>query len=413
MPLSIRCDELQPGMRLAEAVISRGRKMLPGGKVLTNSDADALKRMFPTLSVRIGDPILDNFAEFEDDSRELGIARTTQQRIAGAMSEVQERFSTRASLAAVNFNAMQGAVSEVLEYLGANPVSAALLSRTLDSDSYLTDHAGNVFYLSMVLGSAVHDYVAAERQRQANPRSADRKFALNLTPLGLGAMFADLGMYPLAHLFGSNKPLGDADQQALREHPAAGTGMLPEGFSAVGKMVVRTHHENFDGTGYPDGKLGDRSHVFTRIVRIADAYDAATAQHVYREAKSPARVIWEMTTGPYSQFYDPVLMKVFSRLIQPFPIGAKLRLVDGRYAVVVRYNRQNPYLPTVLIAFDANNRRLPQDGMEGPISLQEHRDLRLHSFGDESLSFLYGTNMMDDYVPSRKEFRTLFDAAFP
>jgi len=413
MPLLVRCDELQPGMRLAEAIIHRGRTMLSGGKVLTSADAEILGRKMPELTVRVVDPVLDNVIEFEDDSREREVSRKVATKVAGAMEQVGERFSARASLTGVNFKALAASVGEITEYLKSNPVSAALLARCLDTESYLADHAGNVFYLSMVLGAAVRDYVVAERERQSTSRVLQRRLTMNLTPLGLGAMLIDLGMLPLRQLFKVNRMLTPEESAQIREHPLAGAATLPEDLSPVAKMVVRTHHENCDGTGYPTGLSRNKLHVFARIVRVADAFDAATAVQVYKEAKSPARALWEMSRGPYRRFYDPVLIKVFCRLIQPFPIGARLRLVDGRYAVVVRYNRQEPFLPTVVIAQDAGGNRLPPDRLEGPLSLAERRDLRIRAFGGENLAYIFDDCTPQEEACPHKELHTLFDAAFP
>ena len=100
-------------------------------------------------------------------------------------------------------------------------------------------------------------------------------------------------------------------------------------------------------------------------------------------------------------------------LIQPFPIGAKLRLADGRYAVVVRYNRKNPFLPSVIIAFDAKGERLPKEEMSPILSLEERNDLYVKSFAGEDLSYLYGADTSYRFVPARKEINTLFEAAYP
>ena len=413
MPLLLRCDELEPGMRLSEAIIHGGRRLLTGGKTLTHADVDSLRSRYPELSVRVVDPILDNIVGFEDDSREREVAVTAQRKISRTMSDVSRRFSSRMSITAMDVNAIHNSVTEVMDYLRKNPVSSVLLSHAADASSYLVEHAGSVFYLSMILGCAVRDYIDAERRRRAQCRWLDYRISTDLLPLGLGAMVADLGMFPLQHLFAGDQPLSEDDRQAIREHPGASADMLPSDFPPIARAIVRTHHESFDGSGYPGGMKGDRIHIFTRIVRIADAYDAATATHVYREAKSAARAVWEMSVGPYSRFYDPVLMKVFTRLIQPFPIGAKLRLRDGRYAVVVRYNRQDPFKPTVVIAFDANGKRLPDSKLEGPLSLAEQHSLRIQSFGDEQLSYLYGCPSADELVLTRKDFATLFESVFP
>ncbi|UCG16693.1 MAG: HD domain-containing protein [Phycisphaerales bacterium] len=413
MPISLRCEELQPGMKLHDTLIARGRMLLQAGCVVSWEHITLLRRRYPKLVIRVGEPILDDVVEFEDDSHEREVARTVTRTVVKCMANVRERFSARASLREMNVSALQASVANVIEYLNANRPAAALLDACLDSESYVSEHPGNVFYLCMLLGSAVRDYVAAERDRQTMARNLKPNFAASLTPLGLGAMFTDLGMLPLQDLYKVERPINEEEWTAVRKHPVTGVEMLPDDFSALGKMVVRTHHENYDGTGYPEGLAGDKLHVFTRIVRIADAYDAATAKHVYKEAKSPARVLWEMTYGPYHRFYDPVLMTVFARLIQPFPIGAKLRLADGRYCVVTRYNRRKPFLPTVVIAFDKDGNRLPNENLQGPFDLEQRGDLRVRTFAGEDVSFIYRTTSIESAPPRPAVFASMFQAAFP
>ena len=280
-------------------------------------------------------------------------------------------------------------------------------------ESYLAEHAGNVFYLCMVLGSGVKDYVVKERQRQTAASSLSNSLAMDLMPLGLGAMLMDIGMAPQQHLFKPGHVLTDEDRAALVEHPIVGAEMLPDTMPSATKMVVRWHHENFDGSGYPDRKPGSSLHVFVRIARICDAFDAATSEKFYKQAKSPVRALWEMTYGPYRKFYDPVLMKVFASIIQPFPIGAKLKLVDGRAAVVVKYNRKTPFQPTVVIAFDADGERVPADKLEAPVNVGEGNDLRLESYGGEDLRYVAEMCTTEATAAERGRFADLMEAVFP
>jgi hypothetical protein len=262
----------------------------------------------------------------------------------------------------------------------------------------------------MLLGSKALNYVVVERKRQTSARDLQSSFVKDLTPLGLGVMAMDLGLLPLQELFKEDKPLTEADRQAIREHPLVGADMLPGSFPAVARMVVATHHENFDGSGYPRKLEGHKLHVFTRIVRIADAYDAATSQRVYKDAQSPARALWEMLAGPHKPFYDPKLMAAFAGLIQPFPVGSRLRLEDGRYAAVVKYNRTNPFKPTVVIAFDTHNKPIPREDLEDPVDLSSHPDLRIKSYRGEDLSFIYDSGSGEEPALC-EEFTTLFEAA--
>ncbi|UCE58167.1 MAG: hypothetical protein JSU63_12045, partial [Phycisphaerales bacterium] len=340
------------------------------------------------------------------------IASSTQQTIANCMGQVHERFSARASLEGMDFQAINTTVSQVIEQLGADPTSVALLNKCVDTDAYLGEHTGNVFYLSMLLGSAVREYVVKERQRQTTARALRYDHVIDLVPLGMGAMFIDLGMTPLRDLQNADRALTEEEANLLRQHPLAGAAALPEGFNSVAKMIVRTHHENLDGSGYPDAMPADQQHIFTRIIRIADAYDAATAQHVYKEAKSPARVIWEMTCGPFHRFFDRNLVRVLARLIQPFWIGTKLRLSNGQYGVVVKYNRRNPFAPDVVIAFDREGQPLAKSELVGPVELGNERTLRIQSCGDEDLSFIYHVTFMDD-APCPAIRQSLFEAAYP
>jgi HD-GYP domain-containing protein (c-di-GMP phosphodiesterase class II) len=394
--------------------------MLQEGKVLAQSEIGVLQRRFGGLSVRIDDPVLDGAVEFENDSHERNVAEKARQMVSEFISRIQKNFAGRTSrggaeqfsLGGGDIDALNKSLDELMQFLKENPTSAALTTGCLDPNSYLATHTGNVLYLCMLLGSRALSYVAAERNRQTSARQLQHRLARDLTPLGLGALAMDLGMLPLQDLFKSDKPLTGAQRQAIRKHPAAGAAMLPETFSSAARMIVRTHHENFDGSGYPDALERGKVHVFTRIVRIADAYDAATTEHVHKGAKSSARVLWEMLAGPYKRFYDPKLMAAFARLIQPFPVGAKLRLEDGRYAAIVKYNRTNPFRPTAIIAFDAHNKPIPREGLENPVDLGSNPDLRIKSFRGEDLSFIYDSASQKNAKP-REKSGTLLEMAFP
>lgn len=412
MPLLVPTDELTPGMRLYEPLVVNGRIMLQGGKELTSGDIGVLRRRFAGVSIRIGDPVLDSVIEFEDDARDRQVASETQQQVAKSMSEVHRRFSERASLKDVNVSSLQDTVKDLMEYLKGNPVSAALVGKCMDANSYYGTHTGNVFYLSMLLAHKGMHHVIAERKRQTGARDLSHTRAADLVPLGLAAMVMDLGMLPIQHVWKENRPLTEEEAAAVRQHPLTGADALPDSFSPVARITVKTHHENWNGTGYPNQLSRERIHIFARIIRIADAYDAATSERIHQKAKSPARVLWEMTVGPYRRFYDPELLKCFAQLIQPFPIGAKLRLRDGRYAAVVKYNRSNPFDPQVIIAFDANNQPLPKDKLRGPLYLGSHRELRVASVAGEDMSFMY-TQGSTEQVPQVSRFNNVLQSTYP
>jgi HD-GYP domain-containing protein (c-di-GMP phosphodiesterase class II) len=76
--------------------------------------------------------------------------------------------------------------------------------------------------------------------------------------------------------------------------------------------MIRHHHENFDGSGYPDGLAGDDIPMGARIIMIADTIDAMTTDRPYRRAMSLSRAIEELEAFAGRQF-DPQLVKLVSK----------------------------------------------------------------------------------------------------
>jgi hypothetical protein len=413
MPLLLSPAELEPGMRLFEPILRKQRVMFPGGRRLSSDDIGSLRSRYPDQAVRIEDPVLDELVAFEDDAHERTVAAVVRRTVASALADVRSRVAAPEKASPVNVRPLTRAVREAMAYLRDNPVTTALAERDPDCPDTLSEHIGNVFYLSLVLGLAARDFVAEERRKHTAARELSPHIAYGFRSMGLGIAFMDLGMFALDHLASKSEPLSEEECQAVLEHPLTSLQMLPENTDPTARMVVRSHHENYDGSGYPIGIGPERLHVLTRIVRIADSFNAATSRHVYKQAKSAARALWGMSVGPYRRFYDPHLVKIFAGLVQPFPIGTKLRLSDGRYAVLVRYNRRHPFNPSLVTAFDRNGRRLPASELDGPYRLDRRPHLRLASCHGEDLSFIYDPEPDLDGVPVRETFQSLYESVVP
>jgi HD-GYP domain-containing protein (c-di-GMP phosphodiesterase class II) len=388
MPILVHVDELEPGMRLKRAIVRDKQVMLSCHKPLEDWQINSLRRRFPDLTVQICDPILDEFVEFQDDSRDHEVSATVNRQMARLMHKVREILSTKTALEGPDISGLQRSVAEVMQYIMENPATAAVLTRFGNAGDYLQSHVGNVFYISLLVGNTIRDYIFRERQRTVRTEAACIRYSMNLTPLALGCLFHDVGMLPIEHLYQKKEPLTEEECQMIRNHPSVGVGMLPKRLDAVAKMVVRTHHENMDGSGYPQGLPKESLHVFSRVIRAADALDAGTSRHVYKKAKSAARVLWEMSNGPLKEHYDPPIVKILMALIQPFPIGARIKLGCGRYGVVVRHNRKYPFRPTIVVAFDELGRKLKKRDLEPPIDLSKTDEVQLVEFDGDDLTCL-------------------------
>jgi HD-GYP domain-containing protein (c-di-GMP phosphodiesterase class II) len=84
-------------------------------------------------------------------------------------------------------------------------------------------------------------------------------------------------------------PLSEDEWAVMRRHPIVGAQILaPLEFFAEGAVIVRHHHERYDGSGYPDGLHGETIPIGSRIVGVADVYDALTSDRPYRGRLSRA-----------------------------------------------------------------------------------------------------------------------------
>jgi len=414
MPIIVNVDELEPGMVLAANIMNEFSVLLAHGRKLNDMDINVLKRKFPDLMVQVIDPVLDEIVEFQDDAHDQAVSREVRRNVGTMVNKVSSCVRNGTSLTGENVAGMQQAIEEMMRYLEENPVTMAIIEQSHNWNSYLQEHSANVFYLSLVIGNTIRNYIKQERERLSAASNVHN--AMNLTPLATASMFHDIGMTPIEHLYTKEGALTEGERSLIRKHPERGAEMLPEEIGPVVKHVIRSHHENQDGSGYPEGVPGDRINIFARIVRVADAYAAATATKVYQQAKSSIRVLYEILYGPYQSFYDPTILKVFASVTQPLPIGAKLKLESGHWAVVVRHNRHNPFAPKVIMAFDEWGDPLGQEELQKPFYLGKRDDVKVVSFADEDISFLNGlSEPLEMPAPQQvaQSFSEVFDFAYP
>ena len=113
----------------------------------------------------------------------------------------------------------------------------------------------------------------------------------------------------------SDQPLSEADMEIIRKHPTYSNTILgPLKFLGQVSEYVKHHHEAWDGSGYPQGLKGEAIPFPSRIISVADAYDAMTSSRPYRKAKSHAFAMEEIRTHSGRQF-DPAVVAVFLRVM--------------------------------------------------------------------------------------------------
>jgi putative nucleotidyltransferase with HDIG domain len=136
----------------------------------------------------------------------------------------------------------------------------------------------------------------------------------------LGALMHDIGKLATPkEILHKTGPLTEEEWLIMRDHTIVGERMLSRvggGLREVGK-VVRSSHERVDGSGYPDGLVGDEIPLASRIIAVADAYDAMTTSRTYRSALPRETAIAELRAKAGTHFDTAVVvaaLKMLNRL---------------------------------------------------------------------------------------------------
>ncbi len=130
--------------------------------------------------------------------------------------------------------------------------------------------------------------------------------------LECGAVLHDVGKIAVPDLIlGKRGPLSRREWRLVQRHPLVGRQLLA-GITFLGPALeaVATHHERWDGTGYPRRLKGDAIPLPGRVVAVADAYDAMTTDRPYRPALPPEAALDELKRGRGTQF-DPDVVDAF------------------------------------------------------------------------------------------------------
>lgn len=162
---------------------------------------------------------------------------------------------------------------------------------------------------------------------------------LTAQALGLGAANVDLlfhaaPMHDLGkigipdHILLKPGKLDEAEWEIMRKHPVMGADILGLDSSALlraAREVALTHHEKWDGSGYPQQLRGDAIPLFGRIVAVADVFDALTSQRPYKPAWTVEAAVAAIEEGVGAHF-DPVVVRAFKTALP------EMLIIKARYA---------------------------------------------------------------------------------
>ena len=138
-----------------------------------------------------------------------------------------------------------------------------------------------------------------------------------LEDLATGLFLQDIGKLALPpRLVHKEGPLAPDEWELMMQHPLLGLQFLrDDAIPAGAKAVVRSHHERWDGTGYPSGLVRDEISLYARIAAVADVFDAVTSERFHAPAVPKREGVEIIRTGAGSSF-DPVVVEAFVEAVR-------------------------------------------------------------------------------------------------
>ena len=138
----------------------------------------------------------------------------------------------------------------------------------------------------------------------------------DLDRLALAGVLHDVGKIHMdPEILGKAGPLDTNERDLMERHPELGFAMTRNRIDPKIAEAILYHHERFDGTGYPFGLAGSDIPVLSRIVLVADAFDAMTSKRSYQPAMPVEFAVHEIRQNAGSQF-DPAVVEVFLDLAE-------------------------------------------------------------------------------------------------
>ena len=298
------------------------------------------------------EPPEDGGAEVQTAELLKDAALRTYERSVAITNELSEstRLGRSASVKEVK-RAVQGIVDQVLD----NELALVGLTTIRDYDEYTFTHSVNVCIFSVALG---------KRLRLTKEQLYD---------LGMAAFLHDVGKSRIPkEVVTKTARLSEEEWRTMRRHPLLGAITL-FGFRGYGEIPLRAmicayeHHMKTDLTGYPRVLRHRELSIFSRIIMVADVFDAATSRRVYRihGPLLPHQVLQELLEEHARLGIDVVIVKALVNLLGIYPVGTcvildtcEMAIVQGPNPVAAQLNR-----PLVRVIYTADGSRV----LDGPV----------------------------------------------
>src|SRR5262245_21304570 len=243
-------------------------------------------------------------------------------------------------------------VQPVVDNIMRHEYSVVGLTALRDHDEYTYAHCVNVSVLSIGMGQAL-----------GQPRQV-------LADLGVAALLHDIGKIAVpGDVLRKPAKLTNEEWNMVKRHPIEGVKMICRmpGLTTLTLDALRVcleHHMNYDRTGYPRIETDWGQATLSRIVAVADCFDAITAHRAYhRRPRSPFEALQYML-GPSRVSFDPAVLWALVRTVGLYPAGSVLQTDSGHVVLALSPNPQDVRRPNCRVLVLPDGTSTPEESAE-------------------------------------------------
>jgi HD-GYP domain-containing protein (c-di-GMP phosphodiesterase class II) len=280
---------------------------------------------------------LVDYVDTKTTTEEMPVARMAVDEASNRVVSLMESVKAGKS---VDVRQVKGVVEPILESIIRNPEALMWLTQMRHKDSYTYSHSVDNCALAIAFG-----------RHMGLPKD-------DLNTLAMGLLLMDIGKMKVpAEVLNKTEPLTEAEFNLVREHVNHSVKILgkSEGVDIDIINIALTHHERFDGSGYPNGLVGVQTPVYGRIAGIIDCYDAMTSKRPYGDPVSPYTALQEIYNWR-NKYFQEELVEQFLQCLGVFPTGSLVEMHSGEVAIVMAQNKTRRMSPQIMLLLDKDKK---------------------------------------------------------
>lgn len=318
----VSMNNLKKGMKTYSRLCTTDGRVLLGSSIrLTDKYIHRIRSM-GIHSVSVSNPLVERAGLIYEET-------LPEDKKVEAIQTLKTAFTEARKGNTLNVDSISQMAAMILDSVRMNQIIH--LDSNIVADDPVYGHCLNVAALAAVIGNDM-GYSAARMHE-----------------LVMGALLHDIG-----------KVLADGDVTE-EDHPAKGFAYVRKirKYSTVSAHVVYSHHENYDGSGFPRNLSGDNIHEYARITAVADAYDTLTS------GQNPGGVLlpheaYEAIMAMSGSRLDKTIADIFLTKAPLYPVGSFVVLNDAYIGIVTDVRPKMQARPTVLLVADGARNFLPE-----------------------------------------------------